>query len=97
MAIGTPPIRHVRPAHPHTFLGCHFSSWAHRKKDAPAILIRHGGLTVDGCEFMAPGKRQLTLAQGAAAAIVVGNRFHGPARIRNQIGGRAAIATNAAG
>ena len=80
-----------------TFMGCHFTSWAQRAKQSPAIVLRRGGLTVDGCEFMDAGSWQVALASDAAAAVIIGNRFHGSARIRNQIGAKAQIGMNAVG
>jgi hypothetical protein len=82
-----------------TFIGCHFASWAQRNKKAPAIALRRGRLTVDGCEFQKSRRHialnHIALDKGASAAVIMGNHFHGPARISNQIGSRASIATNA--
>ena len=79
-----------------TFTGCHFVNWAQHRKKAPAIILRRGGLTVNGCEFMDAGSRKIDIEKGAASAIIVGNRFHGPARISNQIGAKAQIGLNSA-
>ena len=79
-----------------TFMGCHF--WiprARQGKKAPIIVLRRGGLTVNGCEFMNVRDRHVALERGAAAAAILGNRFHGPARISNQIGAKAKIGMNA--
>ena len=79
-----------------TFIGCHFISWAQRDKQAPAIRLDRGSVTVDGCEFMDAGGRQVMLEKNAATAIILGNRFHGAARLGNKIGKRAKIMGNAA-
>ena len=78
-----------------TFMGCHFTSWAQHDREAPAIVLRRGGLTVNGCEFMDAGSQQVSIEKGAASAIIVGNRMRGPVRIRNQIGYKAQIGLNA--
>lgn len=77
-----------------TFIGSHFR-WTQRGGKARTILARRGGLTVEGCEFMDSGGCQVALEGGVAAAVISGNRFHGPARIRNQIGKKAQIGLNA--
>ena len=73
-----------------------FISWAQRDKQAPAIRLDRGSVTVDGCEFMDAGGRQVMLEKNAATAIILGNRFHGAARLGNKIGKRAKIMANAA-
>ncbi|MGC9259808.1 MAG: hypothetical protein ACP5I8_06985, partial [Phycisphaerae bacterium] len=78
-----------------TFTGCHFISWAQQNKKAPAIVLRRGRLIINGCEFMDAGQRQVAIERGAAAAVVMGNSFQGPARISNQIGAKAKISMNA--
>ncbi len=78
-----------------TFTACHFISWAQKNGKAPAILLRNGKLIVNACEFMDAGKRQVTVERGAAAAVISGNLFQGPARIANHIGSRAMIGMNA--
>jgi hypothetical protein len=78
-----------------SFTGCHFTSWAQRNKTAPAIMLRRGGLIINACEFMDAGSRQVTIERGAATAVIAANRFHGSARISNQIGAKARIGMNA--
>jgi hypothetical protein len=79
----------------HTFFNsCHFITWAQRDHQAPAILARSGGLTVTACDFMDPGKAQITLEPGVAAAVVYGNRLRGSQLITDQTGGRAQVAMN---
>ena len=77
-----------------TFTGCHFISWAQRDKKAPAVVLRRGRLIINACEFMDTGSRQATIERGAAAAVISGNSFQGPARISNQIGAKAQIGLN---
>jgi hypothetical protein len=77
-----------------TFTGCHFISWAQRDKKAPAVVLRRGRLIINACEFMDAGSRQVTIERGAAAAVISGNSFQGPARISNQIGAKAQIGLN---
>ncbi len=80
-----------------SFTGCHFISWAQQHNQSPAIRLRRGGLTVNGCEFMDTGSRQVGIEKLAASAVIVGNRMRGPVRINNQIGTKAQIGLNAAG
>ncbi|MGC9258632.1 MAG: glycosyl hydrolase family 28-related protein [Phycisphaerae bacterium] len=78
-----------------TFTGCHFISWAQQNKKAPAVVLRRGRLIINGCEFMDAGQRQVAIERGAAAAVILGNSFQGPAHISNQIGAKAKISMNA--
>jgi len=66
-----------------TFHGCHFTWWDRRGEGAPCIRARCQGLTVMACEFVEP-KAHLDLGPEVKAAIVVGNRFRGGARIANR-------------
>ena len=59
-------------------------------------MLRRGGLTVNGCEFMDFVSRQVSIEKGAASAMILGNRMRGPVRISNQIGTKAQIGPNAA-
>jgi len=78
------------------FTSCHFTSWAQSIKDSPAIVLYSGGLTLNGCEFRDPDKLQVVIEKDAAAAIIMGNRMHGPLKITNKIGDRTQIGLNAA-
>jgi len=78
-----------------TFMGCHFTAWAQQDKKAPAVVLRRGRLVINGCEFMDVGRRQIAIERDAAAAVILGNSFQGPARISNQIGPKAKIGMNA--
>lgn len=77
-----------------TFNGCHFISWARKTADAPALLVRRGGLTVTACDFMDKGRAQIAIEPAVEAALVFGNRLRGGARIANQAGERAQIGMN---
>jgi hypothetical protein len=79
-----------------TFTACHFISWAKAVKDVPAIQLSRGGLTLNGCEFLDPDKLQVVIDKSAAAAIIMGNRMHGPIRVTNRIGDKTQMGLNAA-
>ncbi len=80
-----------------TFTACHFTDWAMVNKDAPAIIVERGGVTVNGCEFMDSGKNHIELRSGTEAAIVIGNRFRSPMKIANHSKGDVQIANNVEG
>jgi hypothetical protein len=78
------------------FEGCHFSDWDMTKKGVPCIQALCEGLTVTGCDFMAPGKKQISLDENVQAAIITSNRLRGGAAIDNASKGDVQIGLNAA-
>ena len=80
-----------------TFDGCHFNGWDRGATGAPCIHAKSGGLTVMACDFMDEGKNQITLEPEVEAAVVVGNRLRGGAKIDNRSEGEVQIGLNAGG
>jgi hypothetical protein len=79
----------------HTFFNsCHFITWAQKDHTAAAIHVKRGGLTVTACDFMDANKPQVTIEEGADAALVYGNRFRGKESVINRAGTQAQIAMN---
>ena len=78
-----------------TLTGCHFTGWAAAEPDAPCILADGGRLIVNGCEFMDPGKRQIVLKQGLAAATIFGCLLRGADGIIDNSGADVQIGMNA--
>ncbi|MCC6730643.1 MAG: hypothetical protein IT208_15020 [Chthonomonadales bacterium] len=70
-----------------SFNGCHFSDWAIATAGTPCIRARCSGVTVMGCDFMAPGKPQIEIDAAVKSAVVVGNRLRGGERITNRAEG----------
>ena len=81
---------------PTTFTACHVTDWA-RGTDpaAPAVDARGGSLTLNGCQFLAPGKRHLSVGNGVRSALVFGNTFAAGAKVDNAAGPRARVSVNA--
>ena len=77
----------------------HFTGWANADKSAPCILAESGGLTINACEFLDADKNKshIELRSGVESAIVVGNRFRAPARIKNDSKGDVQIGLNTGG
>jgi hypothetical protein len=81
-----------------SFTACHFTDWATVNKDAPAIIVEHGGVTVNGCEFLdTGGKNHVELRSDVEAAIITANRFRSPMKIANRSQGDVQIANNVEG
>jgi len=78
-----------------TFTACHFSDWARTIPGTPAVEARRGSVTINGCDFAAPGKAQVRIGPDVDAAIVMGNRLRGAEAIANEAGARAQIGLNA--
>lgn len=78
------------------FEGCHFSDWDIAKSGAPCIQADCDGLTVTGCDFMAPGKKQITLGPNVNAAIITSNRLRGGIQIENNSKGDVQTGLNTA-
>jgi hypothetical protein len=66
-----------------TFTSCHFSGWANKDANAAAILVKSGSVIVNGCEFLAEGKKQIELGPGTHSAAIFGCRFRGGEKITN--------------
>ena len=78
-----------------TFTACHFTDWATVNKDAPAIIVERGGVTLNGCEFLDTGaKNHIELRSGVEAAIITANRFRSAMKIANQSRGDVQIGNN---
>ena len=78
-----------------TFTACHFTAWARGNKQSPAIIAEAGGVTINGCEFVDAGKNQIELKKGVASAVIMGNRFRGGEKIKNDSAGDVQIGLNA--
>jgi len=77
-----------------TFNGCHFTGWDRPGIGAPCIHAKSGGLTVVACDFMDEGKNHITLEPGVEAAMIIGNRLRGGAKIDNRSAGDVPIGLN---
>lgn len=60
-----------------TFTGCHFSDWSMEGSDAACIDVRGGTALIQGCDFMAEGKRQLRVGSRADGVAIIGSRLRG--------------------
>jgi len=80
----------------HTFFeSCHFSDWDMAKEGNACIQANCDGLTVTGCDFLTPGKKQISLGPNVHAAIITSNRLRGGANIENNTDGDVQIMANA--
>ena len=77
------------------FESCHFSDWDREGTGTACIQADCEGLTVTGCDFMAAGKKQISLGPNIEAAIITSNRLRGGAKIENNSSGDVQIASNA--
>lgn len=66
-----------------TFTSCHFSGWANKDANAAAIMVKSGSVIVNGCEFLAAGKKQIELGFGTHSAAIFGCQFKGGEKITN--------------
>ena len=73
---------------------CHFNNWDHAGKGDPCIRAAAGRLIVNGCEFMAGGKRAIILEKGLMAATIFGCAFRGLQPIEDQSGAEVQIGLN---
>ena len=62
---------------------CHFAGWDSKGEGKPCITANGGRLVVNGCEFMAEGKKQIVLEKGLVAATVLGCLLRGDGCILN--------------
>jgi len=76
------------------FEGCHFSNWDMADQGAACIDADAGGLTVTGCDFMAPLKTQVRLGENVQAAIIAMNRFRGGLQLENSSRGDVQVGLN---
>jgi hypothetical protein len=67
-----------------TFTSCHFADWARRDKNSPCVLAKSGSVILNGCEFVAEGKKQVELGPGTVSAAIYGCRFRGGQSITNK-------------
>jgi hypothetical protein len=56
---------------------CHFADWDSARKGHPCLRAAGGRLLVNGCEFMAEGRRQIVLEKGLTAAAITGCLLRG--------------------
>jgi hypothetical protein len=77
-----------------TFNGCHFTRWDRADTGEACITADGGRLIVQGCDFMDPGKRQIVLEPGLAAAAIVGNTFRGAPGVENRSAGEVEVGLN---
>jgi hypothetical protein len=81
-----------------TFTACHFTDWAQKNADTPAIIVEQGGVTLNGCEFFGGQDRtHVELRSDVEAAIIVANRFRSPMKLINRSEGDVQIANNVEG
>lgn len=66
-----------------TFTSCHFSGWANKDSNAAAISVKGGSVIVNGCEFVAEGKKQIELGKDIHSAAIFGCQFKGGEKIIN--------------
>lgn len=78
---------------------CHFAAWGERNTTAPCIVAETGGLTLNGCEFLAadPAKVHVELGEDVQNALIYGNAFRSEPKIINRSEGQVEIALNASG
>jgi len=86
----------VRLSGPSTLVltACHFHNWDQAGKGAPCIRATGGRLVVNGCEFMAGGKRAVALERGLKAATIFGCTFRSPQPIEDQSGAEVQVGLN---
>jgi len=77
-----------------TFNACHFSGWDRKDQGEPAISADCNGLTVSSCDFMEEGKAQIALGPQVKAAVIMGNRFRGGQKVKNESKGDVQIGLN---
>jgi len=73
---------------------CHFAGWDSKGTRAASIRASGGRLIVNGCEFMAEGKKQIVLEKGLAAATITGCLLRGEDGIEDKSGGDVKIGLN---
>ena len=75
------------------FSDCTFVQWDRSGQGRAALRVESGSVLVRGCEFRA-NKPQVELGEGVRRAVITGNLFTGPARIRNSSKGSVVLADN---
>jgi len=75
------------------FSDCTFVQWDRSGQGRAALRVEGGSVLVRGCEFRA-NKPQVELGEGVRRAVITGNLFTGPARIRNSSKGSVVLADN---
>jgi hypothetical protein len=73
---------------------CHFAGWGSKGIGAACIQASGGRLIVNGCEFMAEGKKQIGLEKGLVAATITGCLLRGEDGIEDKSGGDVKIGLN---
>jgi hypothetical protein len=73
---------------------CHFAGWDSKGTGAACVRAKGGRLVVNGCEFMAEGKRQIVLEKGLVAATITGCLLRGEDGIEDKSGGDVKIGLN---
>ncbi|UCH35672.1 MAG: hypothetical protein JSV65_04800 [Armatimonadota bacterium] len=77
-----------------TFNACHFAGWDRQDQGEPCIYADCDGLTVSSCDFMDEDKAQITLGPNLRAGIIMGNRFRGGEKVRNESQGDVQMGLN---
>jgi hypothetical protein len=73
---------------------CHFAGWDSKGTGAACVRAKGGRLVVNGCEFMAEGKKQIVLEKGLVAATITGCLLRGENGIEDKSGGDVKIGLN---
>jgi hypothetical protein len=73
---------------------CHFAGWDSKGTGAACVRANGGRLVVNGCEFMAEGKRQIVLEKGLTAATITGCLLRGEGGIEDKSGADVKVGLN---
>jgi hypothetical protein len=73
---------------------CHFAGWDSKGTGAACVRANGGRLVVNGCEFMAEGKRQIVLEKGLVAATITGCLLRGEEGIEDKSGADVKVGLN---
>jgi hypothetical protein len=73
---------------------CHFAGWDSKGTGAACVRANGGRIVVNGCEFMAEGKRQIVLEKGLTAATITGCLLRSEEGIEDKSGADVKIGLN---
>jgi hypothetical protein len=73
---------------------CHFAGWDSKGTGAACVRANGGRLVVNGCEFMAEGKRQIVLEKGLTAVTITGCLLRGEEGIEDKSGADVKVGLN---
>jgi len=77
-----------------SFSNCHFIKLDPRCQASRMVFADGGRLSVIGCEFMDASLDHIVLDPGLLSAVIIGNRFGGRMRVRDNSSARVEIANN---